>query len=133
LISIGGAILGRDFRAKARTLEKIGRYVGRRASEAPSLDASGRFVERRVFVAKRSAAIFFAFFFLLSFFLSFFLVYFLANGVARRYNEKRKVRDALPNLKKLERKNGETTSLNNRPRRRNVKRRRAISRFALRL
>jgi hypothetical protein len=36
----------------------------------------------------------------LSFFLSFFLVYFLANGVARRYNEKRKVRDALPNLKK---------------------------------
>jgi hypothetical protein len=35
-----------------------------------------------------------------SFFLSFFLVYFLANGVARRYNEKRKVRDALPNLKK---------------------------------
>jgi len=29
-----------------------------------------------------------------------FLVYLLANGGARRYNEKRKVRDALPNLKK---------------------------------
>ena len=44
---------------------------------------------------KRGA--FFAFFFLV---LAYFLVYFLANGVARRYNEKRKVCDALPNLKK---------------------------------
>jgi len=75
---------------------------------------------------KRGA--FFAFFFLV---LAYFLVYFLANGGARRYNEKRKVRDALPNLKKLERKNGETTSPNNRPRRRNVKRLRAINRFTL--
>ena len=59
--------------------------------------ASGRFVERRVFVARRNAALFFAFFFLV---LAYFLVYFLANGGARRYNEKRKVCDALPNLKK---------------------------------
>ena len=52
------------------------------------------------------------------FFLPFscFLVYFLANGGARRYNEKRKVCDALPNLKKLERKSGAA----NRRRRRTV-------------
>jgi hypothetical protein len=48
---------------------------------------------------------------------SFFLVYFLANGVARRYNEKRKVRDALPNLKKKTRtqeRSGEPPSQENR-------------------
>jgi hypothetical protein len=75
--------------------------------------ASGRLVERRVFVARRNAALFLSF----SFFLSFFFVYFLANGVARRYNEKRKVRDALPNLKKKTRtqeRSGEPPSQENR-------------------